>query len=186
MVLIFGIVEISKSMSQAKTSLSEDEKAEWAQFCRAADKSEAVMLRDMILKVVTGSVPDGFSSRGESKTGKITIRLTESERVSLLDRASKEGYRNPTSWTAAVVRAALHQEPVLTDAEVAALRQSNRELSAMGRNLNQVARALNIEFRDSDKLKLEGIEQMAEKIEQHKDLVAGLLNRNMNRWSDDE
>ncbi|MCV0267914.1 MobC family plasmid mobilization relaxosome protein [Pseudomonas aeruginosa] len=46
--------------------------------------------------------------------------------------------------------------PVLTDEEVNTVRESCRQLGAIGRNLNQVARALNIEFRESDKLKQEG------------------------------
>lgn len=173
-------------MAQAKTSLSDDEKKVWSHFCETAGKSEAVMLRQMILKVVTGVVPDEFSPRGEPKTGKVTVRLTESERVKMLDRAKREGYSNATSWTTAIVRASLHQEPVLTNDEVAALRESNRELAAIGRNLNQVARALNIEFRESDKLKQEAIEKLAERIEQHKDQVAALLTRNMSRWEEDD
>uniref|UniRef100_UPI00388EE249 plasmid mobilization relaxosome protein MobC n=1 Tax=Enterobacter cloacae TaxID=550 RepID=UPI00388EE249 len=48
--------------------------------------------------------------------------------------------------------------PVLTDEEVNTVRESCRQLGAIGRNLNQVARALNIEFRESDKLKQEAIE----------------------------
>ncbi|EPL6090831.1 plasmid mobilization relaxosome protein MobC, partial [Klebsiella pneumoniae] len=36
--------------------------------------------------------------------------------------------------------------PVLTDEEVNTVRESCRQLGAIGRNLNQVARALNIEF----------------------------------------
>ncbi|EPX6815665.1 plasmid mobilization relaxosome protein MobC, partial [Shigella flexneri] len=49
--------------------------------------------------------------------------------------------------------------PVLTDEEVNTVRESCRQLGAIGRNLNQVARALNIEFRESDKLKQEAIEK---------------------------
>ncbi|HIG1422041.1 MobC family plasmid mobilization relaxosome protein [Klebsiella pneumoniae] len=54
--------------------------------------------------------------------------------------------------------------PVLTDEEVNTVRESCRQLGAIGRNLNQVARALNIEFRESDKLKQEAIEKLAERI----------------------
>ncbi|WP_159332485.1 plasmid mobilization relaxosome protein MobC [Klebsiella pneumoniae] len=50
--------------------------------------------------------------------------------------------------------------PVLTDEEVNTVRESCRQLGAIGRNLNQVARALNIEFRESDKLKQEAIEKL--------------------------
>lgn len=64
------------------------------------------------------------------------------------------------------------------------MRESNRELRAIGKNLNQVTRVLNIEFRESDKLKREAIEALAVRIEQHKDQVASLLSRNLNRWRD--
>ncbi|HHG9163891.1 MobC family plasmid mobilization relaxosome protein [Enterobacter hormaechei subsp. xiangfangensis] len=62
--------------------------------------------------------------------------------------------------------------PVLTDEEVNTVRESCRQLGAIGRNLNQVARALNIEFRESDKLKQEAIEKLAERIDQHLDHVS--------------
>ncbi|EPC4035722.1 hypothetical protein ACRZON_002228 [Aeromonas salmonicida] len=45
---------------------------------------------------------------------------------------------------------------------------------------------MNIEFRESDKLKREAIEKLAERIEQHKDQVAALLTRNMSRWEEDD
>ncbi len=67
--------------------------------------------------------------------------------------------------------------PVLTDEEVNTVRESCRQLGAIGRNLNQVARALNIEFRESDKLKQEAIEKLAERIDQHLDHVSELFDK---------
>lgn len=173
-------------MPRAETRLSEEEKQAWVDFCQFAGEPEAKMLRKMIIKVSGGAEVTSPASKREPKTGKVTVRLTESERVKLLDKIEREGYENPTKWTTALVRAALHREPVLTDDELAALRESNRELAAIGRNLNQVARALNIEFRESDKLKQEAIEKMAERIDQHKEQVAALLNRNMSRWEEND
>lgn len=170
-----------------KTRLSEGEKKAWQSFCRTNGVSESDMLRMMIQRVCGEAVPIDFPGLGdEKKTGKVTIRLTGTEHRKLIERAKQEGYTNRTNWTTAIVLAALHREPVLTDDEVATLRESNRELAAIGRNLNQVARALNIEFRESDKLKQEAIEKLAERIEQHKDQVAGLLSRNMSRWDEDD
>jgi hypothetical protein len=45
---------------------------------------------------------------------------------------------------------------------------------------------LNIDFRESDKLKQETIEKLAKRIEQHKDQVAMLLSKNMSRWNEDD
>ncbi|WP_238966468.1 plasmid mobilization relaxosome protein MobC [Vibrio alginolyticus] len=73
----------------------------------------------------------------------------------------------------------------MSESEIAALRESNRELAAIGRNLNQIARTLNIEFREGDRLKLEAVEALTARIEQHKDSVATLINKNMNRWNDE-
>ncbi|HDU3873452.1 TPA: plasmid mobilization relaxosome protein MobC, partial [Klebsiella pneumoniae] len=74
--------------------------------------------------------------------------------------------------------------PVLTDEEVNTVRESCRQLGAIGRNLNQVARALNIEFRESDKLKQEAIEKLAERIDQYLDHVSELFDKTWSRWHD--
>lgn len=173
-------------MPRAETRLSEEDKRAWVAFCKQAGIKESQMLRQMILKVSRGTdSPPPEADKDEPKTSKVTVRLSKRERQQILDRVAQEGFSNPTQWATALVRSALHREPVLTASEISALRASNRELAAIGRNLNQVARALNIEFRDSDKLKQDDIEKLADRIEQHKDLVAGLLSRNMNRWGDD-
>ena len=66
--------------------------------------------------------------------------------------------------------------PVLTDEEVNTVRESCRQLGAIGRNLNRGG-ALNIEFRESDKLKQEAIEKLAERIDQHLDHVSELFDK---------
>lgn len=172
-------------MPVTKTDLNVDEKKAWTAFCKSHHVSEATMLRQMIAHVAGEQVPIKKPDYQTGRSNQIKIRLNDDGLAALDDKAIREGYSSRAGWTLAVVLAALYKEPVLTDGEVTALRESNRELAAIGRNLNQVARALNIEFRESDKLKREAIERLAERIEQHKDLVAGLLSRNMNRWGAD-
>lgn len=168
-----------------KTRLSETEKKAWKSFCRMNNVSESDMLRMMIQRVSNEVIPIKSTDLShDKKTSKITIRLTEREHNKLVERTQKEGYVTRTKWTTSVVQAALHKEPVLTDIEINALRESNRELAAIGRNLNQTVKALNIEFREGDKLKQEAIENLMERIEQHKKQVANLLARNMNRWDE--
>ncbi|MDN6297531.1 MAG: plasmid mobilization relaxosome protein MobC [Halomonas sp.] len=172
-------------MPRVEARLTEIEKNAWAQFCKANGLRESDMLRRMIQRVA-GRVATAKDQEVETRSRKLTIRLSPTQERSLAQRAQEEGYPSRTSWVTAMVLVELHQEPVLTDTEVSALRESNRELRAIGKNLNQITKALNIEFRESDKLKREAIEALAERIEQHKDQVAGLLTRNMNRWGDDD
>ncbi|PMR77774.1 plasmid mobilization relaxosome protein MobC [Billgrantia endophytica] len=171
-------------MPRVEARLTDTEKKSWTQFCRANGLRESDMLRRMIQRVA-GKAEKAEDQKVETRSRKLTIRLSPTQDRWLAQRAHKEGYPSRTSWLTALVLAELHREPVLTDDEISALRESNRELAAIGRNLNQVARAINIEFRESEKLKQDAIEKLIERIEQHKDLVASLLSRNMNRWRDD-
>ncbi|SHJ84124.1 plasmid mobilization relaxosome protein MobC [Halomonas caseinilytica] len=173
-------------MPRVEARLTEIEKSAWTQFCKANGLRESDMLRRMIQRVAGRAVTVmADDQEEEARSRKLTIRLSPTQERWLAQRAQEEGYPSRTSWVTSMVMAELYQEPVLTDAEVAVLRESNRELRAIGKNLNQVAKVLNIEFRESDKLKREAIEALAERIEQHKDQVATLLSRNMNRWRDD-
>ncbi|EJE4183758.1 plasmid mobilization relaxosome protein MobC [Vibrio parahaemolyticus] len=173
-------------MAQTKALLTDEEKAAWKKFCESNGTTESEMIRMMISRVSDGIIQeDAQNSKSEPKSGKITIRLSASNQNKLTKRARLEGYPNRTKWTTAMVLAALHREPVLSEDEIATLRESNRELAAIGRNLNQIARALNIEFRKGDQVKMEAVEALADRIAQHKDSVAMLINRNMKRWSDE-
>lgn len=173
-------------MPRVEARLTDTEKKSWAQFCKANGLRESDMLRRMIQRVAgRAATAMADDQEHEARSRKLTIRLSPTQERWLAQRAQEEGYPSRTSWVTAMVLAELHREPVLTEAEVAVLRESNRELRAIGKNLNQITKALNIEFRESDKLKREAIEALADRIEQHKDQVASLLSRNMNRWRDD-
>ncbi|ECM0205887.1 MobC family plasmid mobilization relaxosome protein [Salmonella enterica subsp. enterica serovar Muenchen] len=140
------------------------------------------MLGLLLEKVTEGVVSNSPNGMNEPRTGQVAIRLLPTDIHSMTERAKAEGFPSRTTWLTNLVLATLSKEPVLTDAEVNALRGSNRELAAIGRNLNQIARALNVEFRDSDKLNKELIERLLEQIDGHRDKVSNLIDRNMNRW----
>ncbi|ERN56932.1 hypothetical protein N598_25700 [Klebsiella pneumoniae 303K] len=57
-------------------------------------------------------------------------------------------------------------------------------LEPIGPEPQPVARALDIEFRESDKLKQEAIEKLAERIDQHLDHVSELFDKTWSRWHD--
>lgn len=172
-------------MPRAETRLSEAEKEAWAAFCKENHVSEATMLRKMIMRITEGRVPIKSLVYKPAKSNQLKFRLGGDTLARLDKRAEQEGYQNRTQWAKATILGVLHQEPVLTDTEVEALNESTRQLGAIGRNLNQVARALNIEFRESDKIKREAIEALSERITEHIDHIDELFTRNMNRWGND-
>ncbi|MCL1080203.1 plasmid mobilization relaxosome protein MobC [Parashewanella spongiae] len=164
-----------------KTLLSEVEKSNWKNFCNSHGMSEAEMLRMLINRVSPeASNTDHFR---ENRNDKVTVRLSNENHKKLSYRAKSEGYLSDTSWVNASVMANLYREPILTQEEMGVLRDSNRQLAAIGRNLNQIARVLNIEFRESDKITKSMIQGLSEQINEHKNKVYKLLHQNRHRWN---
>jgi hypothetical protein len=70
------------------------------------------------------------------------VPLTEEEWERVTARAAQEGLSVPR-WIVALIRAHLASQPQLGSLSLEALRHSNLEVQAIGRNLNQLVRALN-------------------------------------------
>ncbi|WP_419620570.1 plasmid mobilization relaxosome protein MobC, partial [Thiolapillus sp.] len=64
-----------------------------------------------------------------------------------------------------------------------ALRESNRELAAIGRNLNQIARAVNIELENIRSIDARIFPELKNIINDHTDEVASYVAASANRWS---
>ena len=73
---------------------------------------------------------------------RLSIRLLPDDRLLLRDRAIARGVPSAT-YVAVLVRSHLRKLTPLPTEELAALKRSIAELGAIGRNLNQIARALN-------------------------------------------
>ena len=73
---------------------------------------------------------------------RMTIRLRPGDVKAVGSRAGARRMK-PSTYIAALVRAHLVQDPPLPPTELAALERATAELSAIGRNLNQIARAVN-------------------------------------------
>ncbi|RLV60400.1 plasmid mobilization relaxosome protein MobC [Parashewanella curva] len=170
-------------MARIEILLSDEEKTNLRDYCDTQGITASSMIRTLINQSSPGVA--NTNDFKELKTNKITIRLSDHNHHLLSTRAKSEGYLSQTNWASACILSRLHQEPVLSDDEINILRQSNRQLSAIGRNLNQIARVLNIEFRESDKITKGMIEMLSNRIDKHKDKVYKLLDKNRTRWSID-
>jgi len=62
----------------------------------------------------------------------------------------------------------IKKEPVLTDEEIRELRLSNRQLASIGRNINQIAKALNMEKDSDQQINKTILENIFSDINEHK------------------
>ncbi len=107
--------------------------------------AEAAWLRQVIESKLEGAVSATRSDvvADESELGRrISVRLLAGDRLLLRERAMARG-TVPATYVSILIRSHLRQLTPLPKDELRAFREQVRELRTIGRNINQIARALN-------------------------------------------
>ncbi len=121
------------------------------------------------------------SPRRERATARMELNLTSSELAALKKIAGHEGYL-PTKWVVAMIRTKLTGQPHVGQPELELLTRSNQQLLALGRNLNQIAKALNTSPQNRDAFRVEVITELSRVIRTHTEKVSDLLRGTVERW----
>lgn len=79
------------------------------------------------------------------------------------------------------IRTGLTHEPQFSMSEIETLGESNYQLLALGRNLNQVVRRLNEGHYEP--ITVERIEALSRLIDKHTDAVSDAIRASLERWS---
>lgn len=169
-------------MAKVVIVLKDEEKKAWELFCQKQGITGAAMLRRMIQHVTQGEINYKYETK-EPKDGVLRVRFNKQDIPLIETRLKEEGFATKSEWIRAVLLNVLDKHPTFTEKEIFAIREANRELSSIGRNLNQIARKLNI---DPDKA--EGPEEkllieIAKEIREQQTRIMKLLDRSENRWS---
>jgi hypothetical protein len=88
----------------------------------------------------------------------------------------------PSRWVVALVRGHLTQEPQIGQSELEALLQATTALRAIGRNLNQVTKALNIAPHERQRIRADLIESIDAAVEDQTAAISKVLAANIERW----
>jgi Bacterial mobilisation protein (MobC) len=116
-----------------------------------------------------------------TRLARLYLRLTEGDRQLLKERSAARCLA-PATYVSVLIRAHLRALTPLPEAELRALRNSTRELAAIGRNLNQIALAAHRGGvgggvnRDD----LRGILKACEALRDH---VRSYIRTNLSSWS---
>ena len=138
------------------------------------------LLETLIRTSATENPASGKPDDTELRADRLSIRLSPDDRLLLRDRATARGMPSAT-YVAVLVRSHLRKLTPLPTEELAALKRSIAELGAIGRSLNQIARALNPGGRSDgrDRHDLELMLKIAVGLRDH---VRALLNANETSW----
>jgi hypothetical protein len=127
------------------------------------------------------ALPEQAAEDGETKTDRVTVRFTKAEGRDLQRLASARGLKR-SAYLGGLFRAHVTREPYFAEEEIGALREANRQLSAIGRNVNQIAKALNTSLDDTDMAKAVEYQKMKVLLDSHRQEVKALIRANLKSW----
>lgn len=110
-------------------------------LARQRDGSVAAALRRMIGEAVQGSEHHAISSSGRGR--QVSVRFKDAEREALAAAAGVRG-TTPSNWLRSLALVHLTRRPMWSPKEIDALRELAGDIRAIGNNVNQIARALNV------------------------------------------
>lgn len=161
-------------------------------FARQQNTSPAAVIRALLARlpaagadepiVAPPEAPRQQSRSFQPKTAKVDLRFSPAERDAF-DRAVKQyGAKSRAALGVAVIRTAILKQPQPLDTEIQELRAANRALSAVGTNLNQIARRLNEQPGPPDGL-AESLTQLRGATRRQRDAIAAVLKATEERWA---
>lgn len=112
----------------------------------------------------------------------LRIRLNEDEDKSLETLAKSSGAMTRSRIIRQLIREAIGQGPDLLENDLESFREAVRQLGSLGRNINQIARALNSGCPSSsilDQTPLKAVQQQIASVQKE---VLDLVQRSRNRW----
>ncbi|WP_320201808.1 plasmid mobilization relaxosome protein MobC (plasmid) [Agrobacterium sp. rho-13.3] len=162
-----------------------DLKEPWEAYCAARKLKPGAAIRTAIeqqLKAAAKADPKKPASSVQpvqaEQRRRYEITLTDSEKAAIAARL--DGKRTMRDWIASAIRGALTNEPQFGAAEQATLAESNYQLQAVGRNLNQIARRLN--ERKSADFPAKRVADIEKIIKAHTKAAADAMRAAVERW----
>lgn len=166
-------------------------KEPWVDYCKALGKKPGAAVKEAIelqlKKAQSLPAPQTYQQTNEAPPlepkQRFEILLTASEKSAVAKRAHIERC-SMRRWIIDAIRVGLTHEPQFGMDEIQALGESNYQLLAVGRNLNQIARHLN--GGAYEPVTVERIEALSGLIEKHTEIVSQAIRASLERWNIDD
>ena len=165
---------------------SPEKKEKFAALAAARGMSETALLAVLVDHVLEANPAPAVSPPTDDDEGvstdRLTLRLRPGDRPLVEARAAKRGMK-ASSYLVALVRAHVRGHAPLPAAELNQLKVAVGELSAVGRNLNQLTRAMNSGVGPAVVGGLaETLDQATVRVEEVRRAIAELVKVNLMSW----
>lgn len=113
----------------------------FAAWARQNEGGSSAALRRLITEAVDGKQPAAPAGAGASTQIGVRFKTAERRAIALIAR---ERGTTPANWVRSLALVHLTRKPAWNETELEDLRKVAREVQALGGNINQIARALNV------------------------------------------
>lgn len=138
----------------------------------------------MVLEQLGQAKAEAMPAEVDAKNAVIertTVRMPRFLMEAAKRRAKAKGMA-PSRWISVLVQSHITRDPVMTNAELAGLHESSRELAAIGRNINQIAKALNEAFYETERVRLDTLAELGEAIKTNRAAIRALVRASLRAW----
>lgn len=165
-----------------KTGCSQEIKDRFVAKAKEIGHTEASLLRFLVDKVLEqnpseSALPEPSDTKDATIKGWVSGRMKEDFK----QRAAGQGM-GESPYLALLIKAHLSGKPAFTQPEMDVLRQANLELTAIGKNLNQVVRILSASNNKADAIRMEEMKKLAVIVLSHREHVRSLIRANLAAW----
>ena len=154
---------------------------------KESDMTESELLRAVVMVIIDDANDDNLPvavDLEKSDTERVRLRLPRFLMDAVREKAKAKGMA-PNRWLGALVQSNLTKQPVMSDAELMALQASSRELAAIGRNINQMAKALNEAFYETERVRLDKLDELSRAIKANRATIRALVRVSQHVWEVD-
>lgn len=173
------------ALEQVSTYVNLSVKKQWESFARQHRMTVAAVLRTVMGRVVEQDATVEEQPQDTTTNADFHLRLNSHENEALWEAARRHGM-NRQGYTIGLIRANTQGLPTATPEELAELRECNRQLLHVGRNLNQIARAVNADVPQLPSFAPHALARLLEQVKTTHSATTALVQRTLGRWTQRE
>jgi len=168
-------------------AIEQEAKKRFDEAAKAEGKKPSEKIRELMMAYLDSKRDSITVEPDPAKSKLINIRtlLPEFLLEAVEDRAKQKGMSR-NRWLSALAQSNLMRLPVLLDKELDALQTTSREMVAIGRNLNQIARVLNSDPNRAATTSLQEIQILSATLKEIRTEIHNLVTARNNAWVADE
>lgn len=175
---------MSTDLKRVSAYVEEAEKIEFSLRAKSAGYTESMLLAFIVRKFLNNqkaALPEEPPKDEGLKSDRVTVGFRQKHYSILLELSNARGMK-PSAYLSNLFVVHSTQSPVFSKAELAAVREAAKELAALGRNVNQIAKAINITDEEIYQVKKLELQELSAQLNAIRAGLKDMLRANLDSW----